>query len=53
VYVAHRLAWQALGGANQDEAMTGFIELLDKLCPMFKPFVEAHKWDIQERERVA
>jgi hypothetical protein len=48
-----RLAWQALGDASQDEAMAGFIELLDKLCPMFKPFVEAHKRDLEERERVA
>lgn len=48
-----RLAWQALGDVNQDEAMTGLVELLDKLCPIFKPFVEAHKWDVEERERVA
>ncbi|XP_021935933.1 Golgi resident protein GCP60 isoform X2 [Zootermopsis nevadensis] len=48
-----RLAWQALGGANQYEAMAGFVELLDKLCPMFRHFVEAHKWDVEERKRVA
>jgi hypothetical protein len=41
-----------LGDINQDEAMTGFVELLDKLCPIFKPFVEAHRWDVEERERV-
>jgi hypothetical protein len=27
--------------------------LLDKLCPLFTPFVEAHKRDLEERERVA
>ncbi|PNF42013.1 hypothetical protein B7P43_G12303, partial [Cryptotermes secundus] len=48
-----RLAWQTLGDINQDEAMTGFVELLDKLCPIFKPFVEAHKWDVEERKRIA
>jgi len=42
-----------LGDASQDEAMAGFIELLDKLCSMFTPFVEAHKRDLEERERVA
>jgi dolichol kinase len=52
-YAVCRLAWQALGDASQDEAMAGFIELLDKLCPLFTPFVEAHKRDLEERERVA
>jgi DNA topoisomerase VI subunit B len=33
--------------------MAGFIELLDKLCPLFTPFVEAHKRDLEERERIA
>ncbi|PSN50640.1 Golgi resident protein GCP60 [Blattella germanica] len=48
-----RLAWQSLGAMSRDEAMSGFVDLLDKLCPLFKPFVEAHKWDIEERDRIA
>ncbi|GLH15424.1 hypothetical protein R5R35_009763 [Gryllus longicercus] len=48
-----RLAWQALGSMSREEAMQGFVERLDGLCPLFKPFVEAHKRDIEERERLA
>ena len=48
-----RLAWQSLGNTTREEAMAGFVSLLNKLCPLFKPFVEAHKWDIEERERIA
>ncbi|XP_067011629.1 Golgi resident protein GCP60 isoform X1 [Anabrus simplex] len=48
-----RIAWQALSNISREEAMIGFAELLDKLCPQFTPFVEAHKRDIEERERLA
>ena len=46
-----RDAWQSLGNMTKDEAMTEFIELLDKLCPLFKPFVEAQKTDIEEKAK--
>ncbi|XP_063228806.1 Golgi resident protein GCP60 isoform X2 [Bacillus rossius redtenbacheri] len=48
-----RLAWQALGDISPQDAMVGFVELLDKTCPMFRPYVEAHKRDDEERERLA
>lgn len=48
-----RLAWQSLGSTTREEAMAGFVKLLNKLCPLFKPFIEAHKWDVEERERIA
>ncbi|KAJ9578200.1 hypothetical protein L9F63_005589, partial [Diploptera punctata] len=48
-----RLAWQSLGSITRGEAMAGFVKLLNKLCPLFKPFIEAHKWDVEERERIA
>ncbi|KAJ8895072.1 hypothetical protein PR048_000397 [Dryococelus australis] len=48
-----RLAWQALGDISRQDAMVGFVELLDKTCPIFRPYVEAHKRDEEERERLA
>lgn len=48
-----RLAWQALGDMGQEEAMKSFVDLLDSLCHLFKPFIEAHKRDGEERERLA
>lgn len=47
-----RLAWQNLGDLSRDQAMEGFIILLDKLCPLFKTFVEAQKRDIEEKARL-
>ncbi|XP_012267954.2 Golgi resident protein GCP60 [Athalia rosae] len=47
-----RLAWQNLGDISKDEAMEGFIVLLDKLCPLFKTVVEAQKRDFEEKVRL-
>lgn len=47
-----RLAWQALGDATKSEAMESFITLLDQQCPLFKPTIDAHKADLEERERL-
>lgn len=46
-----RDAWQALGDMGKDEAMTGFIKLLDESCPSFKPFVKAQKTDLEEKAK--
>ncbi|XP_011311304.1 Golgi resident protein GCP60 [Fopius arisanus] len=46
-----RLAWQNLGDITREEAMEGFIILLDKLCPLFRTVVEAQKRNIEEQER--
>lgn len=48
-----RLAWQALGDMTQEDAMKNFVDVLDSLCTLFKPFIEAHKRDGEERKRVA
>lgn len=48
-----RLAWQALGEMSQEMAMKSFVDMLDSLCPLFKPFIEAHKRDAEERIRLA
>lgn len=48
-----RLAWQALGEMSQEMAMKSFVDMLDSLCSLFKPFIEAHKRDAEERIRLA
>ncbi|XP_020278552.1 Golgi resident protein GCP60 [Pseudomyrmex gracilis] len=47
-----RSAWQNLGDISKEQAMEGFIILLDKLCPLFRTVVEAQKRDFEEKERV-
>ncbi|XP_033208470.1 Golgi resident protein GCP60 [Belonocnema kinseyi] len=47
-----RLAWQNLGDISREEAMEGFVVLLDKLCPLFKTVVEAQKRDVEEKQRL-
>lgn len=48
-----RLAWLQLGEITRAQAMEGFITLLDRLCPLFKPYVEAIKQDREEKFRKA
>lgn len=48
-----RIAWQHLGTITKLQAMEGFIDLLDRLCPLFKPYVEAIKKDREEKFRQA
>lgn len=31
--------------------MLRFVDLLDVLCPLFKPYIEAHKCDRDNREK--
>ncbi|KAF7991382.1 hypothetical protein HCN44_002944 [Aphidius gifuensis] len=47
-----RLAWQNLGDITKEQAMEGFVVLLDKLCPLFRTVVEAQKRNIEEQERI-
>lgn len=48
-----RIAWQQLGTITKAQSMEGFIDLLDRLCASFKPYVEAIKKADEERQRVA
>lgn len=48
-----RLAWQNLGTITKAQAMEGFIDLLDRSCAAFKPYIEAIKKDREEKERLA
>lgn len=34
-------------------AMEGFVDLLDKLCPTFRPYIEAIKQDREEKMKIA
>lgn len=47
----NRIAWTALGEKSKADCMYEFITTLNKQCPLFKPFVEAHKRDMEEKER--
>lgn len=48
-----RVAWQNLGDISKSQSMEGFIDLLDRSCSAFKPYVEAIKKDREEKERLA
>ncbi|XP_059622025.1 Golgi resident protein GCP60 [Phlebotomus argentipes] len=48
-----RVAWQQLGDIGRGQAMQGFIDLLDRLCPTFKPYAEAIRKDKEEKVRQA
>ncbi|XP_037073452.1 Golgi resident protein GCP60-like [Pollicipes pollicipes] len=45
-----RQAWQALGDVSREQAMTQYVDLLDSLCPTFKPYAEAHKFDMEAKQ---
>lgn len=49
--VFSRQAWQALGDMSQTTAMAEFVKQLDSLCPLFRPFTEAHNAEKQEQAR--
>lgn len=36
-----RVQWQMLGDLTKEQAMNGFIDLLDNMCQSFRPYVEA------------
>lgn len=48
-----RVAWHQLGDLTKAQSMEGFIDLLDRLCPLFKACVEAIKKDNEEKLRLA
>ncbi|XP_025105052.1 Golgi resident protein GCP60-like isoform X2 [Pomacea canaliculata] len=44
-------AWQILGNMPKETAMTEFVEQLDAMCPLFRPYVQAHKTEKEEKLR--
>ncbi|CAG9788383.1 unnamed protein product [Diatraea saccharalis] len=45
-----RAAWQSLGRMSQIQAMAGFVHALDRLCPLFKPYLEAIQKDFEDKK---
>ncbi|XP_037933034.1 Golgi resident protein GCP60 [Teleopsis dalmanni] len=43
-----RQHWQLLGSITREQAMEGFIDLLDSMCNAFRPYVEAVKQNREE-----
>lgn len=48
-----RLAWQRLGNLSGDQARSGFVDLLNRLCPLFTTYVEAHRREKEEQQRLS
>jgi golgi resident protein GCP60 len=48
-----REQWAQLGTMSKLQAMEGFIDLLDRQCPAFKPYIEAIKKDREEKRKQA
>lgn len=46
-----REQWAQLGAMSKLQAMEGFIDLLDRLCPSLKPCIEAIKKDREEKRK--
>ncbi|BFG00531.1 Golgi resident protein GCP60 [Drosophila madeirensis] len=43
--------WQLLGDTSREQAMEGFIDLLDTMCSAFRPYIEAVRQDRDETLR--
>lgn len=48
-----RLAWSKLGNLTADQGRSGFIELLSRRCPLFNTYLEAHRREKNEQNRLA
>ena len=47
--LCYRQAWQALGDMSKETAMEEFAKMLDTICPLFKPYLQAQKAE-QEKQ---
>ncbi|KAH8303344.1 hypothetical protein KR059_007858 [Drosophila kikkawai] len=43
--------WQLLGDITREQAMEGFVDLLDTMCSAFRPYIEAVRQDRDETLR--
>lgn len=43
--------WQLLGEITREQAMEGFVDLLDTMCSAFRPYIEAVRQDRDETLR--
>ncbi|XP_004518383.1 Golgi resident protein GCP60 isoform X2 [Ceratitis capitata] len=44
-----RMHWQLLGDISKEQAMEGFIDLMDNMCTAFRPYIEAVKQNRDEK----
>ncbi|XP_072030535.1 Golgi resident protein GCP60-like isoform X2 [Amphiura filiformis] len=47
-----RKVWQDLGELSKEDAMLKFCNHLDKKCVQLKPYIEAHRREKEEQERI-
>ena len=47
-----REAWRGLGDMPRDKAMSELVQLVDRLSPLFRPYLEAHQASRLEQERI-
>ncbi|CAB0006401.1 unnamed protein product [Nesidiocoris tenuis] len=45
----NRTAWQCLGDLSAEDAMVDFVELIDDRCPLFRPYAQAHRANMETR----
>ncbi|XP_048387346.1 Golgi resident protein GCP60 [Stegostoma tigrinum] len=46
-----RREWTALGNMRKENAMVEYVQLLNKCCSLFEPYVTSHKIEKEEQER--
>ncbi|CAD5119721.1 DgyrCDS8316 [Dimorphilus gyrociliatus] len=46
-----RQAWQSLGDMKKEDAMREFIDLLNRVCQLFKPFMQAQLAEKEDKEK--
>lgn len=49
--VFYRNAWISLNDMSKRDASNHFVQLLNQLCPVFRSYLIAVKFDIEEKER--
>ena len=47
-----RKVWQELGDLSKEDAMLQFCNHLNKKCVQLKPYIEAHRREKEEQERI-
>ncbi|CAG9762863.1 unnamed protein product [Ceutorhynchus assimilis] len=47
-----REAWHKLGQLSKDQAKAGFVELLSRRCSLFSAYIEAHRRERDEQQRL-
>lgn len=51
LFYSIRQAWQSLGDMKKEDAMKEFMDLLNRVCQLFKPFMQAQLAEKEDKER--